>query len=99
MATVISVDGSRREVHPENGVYFQLDEIKRLLGAGDRRIVCGASRTDGVMLVLVERKKGEAKPNSAASLARGSHHGRRMAYGDALLGSEVEVSCMEAENW
>jgi hypothetical protein len=99
MATVISVDGSRREVHPQNGMYFELDELRGLLGSGDRRLVCGPSRTEGLLLVLVDWKKGEAGVNSAASMAGagGEWHHDRLAYGTALLGSDLEVSCLEAE--
>lgn len=106
MATLIRVNGYR-EVHPKGGIFFDLEELEKLLGvrpakrtvapSSSGRLLCGPSNVPGVMVVFVDRDRDSGyELNSAATLMY-KHSYKRLIYGDAIAGSELEVSCVEVE--
>lgn len=100
MATLIRVDGQRREVHPADGVHFRAKELVKLLEGRDGvRLVCGPSLIDGVVLYFLDQgRESLSGLNTDAMLIFAAAH-RRMIYGDAVLGSDLELSCPEDQEW
>lgn len=100
VATLIRVDGTRKEVHPVNGVHFRSKELVKLLGGRDgSRLVCGPSMIEGVVLFFLEQgPESLSGLNTEAMLIFAAAH-RRMIYGDAVLGSDLELSCPEDHDW
>lgn len=106
MATLIRMNGSR-EVHPKGGIFFDLEELEKLLGVrparrtvtprSSGRLLCGPSNVRGVMVVFVDRDRDSGFGLNATATLMYQHSYNRLIYGDALAGSELEVSCVEVE--
>jgi hypothetical protein len=93
MAKLIRSNGTIEEIHPANGVNFELRELQTLVGG----YIQLARTHDGAFMVLDEEGKLKSKPFNllATTLYRYGEHDPIV--GDVIIGKHLEINGPDEE--
>lgn len=86
MALIIKTSGERTHVTPENGEYFSLKELQKVVGGYIELVNIKAVFTDDVMVVNEEGNLMELAPNEEASI-----YAQQPIVGDVLICKRKEI--------
>lgn len=86
MALIIKTSGERTHVSPENGEYFSLEELQKIVVGYIELVNIKKVFTDDVMVVNEEGSLMKLKPNEEASI-----YAQQPIVGDVLICKSTEI--------